>query len=200
VATPAVNATYLLRQVVKVAYSCADEPGGSGLDTCSSTVANGAPLDTSSAGPHQFSVAATDNDGHRTQVAVRYRVGYTFDGFAQPVDNGGAFNIATAGRTIPLKWRITNAPGAPVTNLATAKVTTVRMPCAVGAPTDDIETYASTTTGLRNLGDGNYELNWATAKTFAGTCQEMRLDLGEGQPRTALFAFKRLRQTLSRPV
>ena len=42
---------------------------------------------------------------------------------------------------------------------------------------------------------GAYQLNWATAKAFAGTCRRLRLDLGEKHPdgtrfyRTADFRF-----------
>jgi hypothetical protein len=191
VTTPLANASYLLRQVVNAAYSCTDEPGGSGLATCVGTVASGAPLDTGTVGAPQFTVTATDNDAHRTQTAITYWVGYTFAGFAQPVDNGGVFNIATAGRTIPLKWRLTDAAGGPITTLAAATVTTIRVPCATTGATDAVETYAASTSGLLNLGDGTYQLNWQTPKSLAGTCQQMRLDLGEGQPHTALFAFTR---------
>jgi hypothetical protein len=45
------------------------------------------------------------------------------------------------------------------------------------------------------LGGGAYRLNWATSKAFVGTCQRLRLDLGERNPdgsafyRTADFQF-----------
>jgi len=58
-----------------------------------------------------------------------------------------------------------------------------------------VEEYATGVSGLQNLGDGAYQLNWATSKAFAGTCRRLRLDLGEQNPdgtpfyRTADFRF-----------
>lgn len=46
VTSPTTGGTYLLREPATARYSCADEPGGSGLATCEGTVANGATPDT----------------------------------------------------------------------------------------------------------------------------------------------------------
>ena len=48
---------------------------------------------------------------------------WQFIGFTSPVDNPSVMNSAKAGQTIPLKWRLLDAAGVPVTNLTTAKVT-----------------------------------------------------------------------------
>lgn len=74
ITTPA-NATYALHQPVATFYSCAD--GGSGLATCSGTVANGAALDTASVGAKQFTVNAGDNVGNASSASVSYSVGYS---------------------------------------------------------------------------------------------------------------------------
>ena len=64
-----------------------------------------------------------------------------------------------------------------------------------GTASDPIEAYASGGSSLQDLGDGVYQLNWDTAKAYAGSCRELRLDLGEQNPdgtpfyRTALFQF-----------
>ena len=50
VATPSAGAVYGLGESVAADYSCADEPGGSGLASCAGTVADGAAVDTSSVG------------------------------------------------------------------------------------------------------------------------------------------------------
>ena len=60
-----------------------------------------------------------------------------------------------------------------------------------------VEEYAAGASGLQNLGDGIYQLNWGTAKSYASTCRRVRLDLGERNPdgtifyRTADFKFTR---------
>ena len=94
---PTHGATYLLRQPVTAAYSCADEPGGSGVATCAGDIPNGAPLDTATVGTHTFTVRTSDNAGHSASKTVSYRVAYAFTGFAQPVDNGG---VATSSRQV----------------------------------------------------------------------------------------------------
>jgi len=55
-------------------YSCADEPGGSGLASCVGTVPSGADIDTSSLGAHDFTVDAADNAGNPNSTTVSYSV------------------------------------------------------------------------------------------------------------------------------
>jgi hypothetical protein len=76
ITTPPDGASYAVGDPVTAAYSCADEDGGSGLppDGCVGTVADGAAVDTSTVGPHQFSVTATDTAGNTTTVTHDYEV------------------------------------------------------------------------------------------------------------------------------
>jgi lipopolysaccharide export system protein LptA len=74
IAGPADGAVYTLNQVATASYSCADEAGGSGLATCIGAVANGAALSTSTAGPHTFTVDATDNAGNPSSATTYYTV------------------------------------------------------------------------------------------------------------------------------
>jgi hypothetical protein len=61
----------------------------------------------------------------------------------------------------------------------------------LGATPDQLEEYAAGSSGLLNQGDGYYQLNWKTPKTYAQSCKTLKLDLGEGSgmERTALFQF-----------
>jgi hypothetical protein len=112
----------------------------------------------------------------------------------------GATNVAKAGRAIPLKWQLFDYTVEPVLDLdpAVVRVTSVAIPCdSSGEPTDPLDEYAAGTSGLQNLGDGNYQLNWGTPKSYAGTCRRVRVDLGERNPdgtvfyRTTDFRFTR---------
>jgi hypothetical protein len=133
---------------------------------------------------------ATDRAGNvAPAVSVSYRVAYTFVGFFAPVDNPPTVNTANAGRTIPLKWRVTDAAGNPVTSLTSVTVTSVTSGCSASAPSDTVEEYASTTSGLQNQGNGYYQFNWQTERNWSG-CRTLRLDLGDGMLRTALFQFR----------
>ena len=72
--TPAADATYQQHQVVLADYTCADETGGSGVATCTGDVADGSPIDTSTVGPHSFTVIAIDHSGNETTVTHNYDV------------------------------------------------------------------------------------------------------------------------------
>jgi hypothetical protein len=60
--SPAANATYRLNASVTSSYTCTD--GGSGVASGNGTVANGAAIDTSSAGSKTFTVTSTDTFGN----------------------------------------------------------------------------------------------------------------------------------------
>ena len=69
---PANAAVFALDQKVAAAYTCSG--GKSGLASCAGTVADGAPISTSTAGTHTFAVAATDNAGNTTTKTVTYTI------------------------------------------------------------------------------------------------------------------------------
>lgn len=110
-ATPPDGATYVLNEDVRADYSCADEPGGSGLKSCSGSqggqlVAAGEPIDTSTSGAKTFTVTAEDNAGNVTSVTHNYTVAepitktYATDRFDRSVkdgwssaDKGGAYTL-----------------------------------------------------------------------------------------------------------
>ena len=146
-------------------------------------------LDTNSVGAK--TVACSDAEGRSS--AVSYNVVYQFDGFFTPVDAFPAFNTANSGQVVPLKWRITDAFGAPVTDLPGVNLNAASVPCSLGNTGDQLEEYSSGKSGLLNQGDGNYQFNWNTPKSYANSCKTVMLDLGEGpgMERTASFQFTR---------
>ncbi len=77
------GATYTLGQVVDASYSCADDPEGPGIASCNAPVANGSPIDTSTAGLHSFTVTATSLDGQTAVVTHTYTVSNVL--FGSPV-------------------------------------------------------------------------------------------------------------------
>jgi probable HAF family extracellular repeat protein len=103
--------TFMLGQQVASSYSCAD--GGSGVATCSGSVANGGTIDTTTIGVHSFVVTATDLAGNTTTSTATYVVAY-----AQCVlfDETKAHK---AGSTVPIKLQLCNAVG---TNASDASV------------------------------------------------------------------------------
>ncbi|MFL6228095.1 MAG: kelch repeat-containing protein [Pyrinomonadaceae bacterium] len=97
------NSTYLLGQAVAASYTCAD--AGSGVATCSGTVANGASVDTSSVGTHVFNVTATDRAGNTSTRSVNYTVSYNV---CLLYDSAKAYK---GGSTAPVKLQLCDAAG-----------------------------------------------------------------------------------------
>jgi CSLREA domain-containing protein len=149
------------------------------------------PLDTSSIGLKTISCTATDRAGNRSApVTASYQVGYRFVGFGPPVANNGVYNIAQAGRTVPLKFQLLDAAGAPVSISASAVSVGVRtVSCPTSPPTSTVGEYSSGE-GLVSLGGGSYQYNWKTARSYPSPCQEMQLRVNGVVVGTALFRFR----------
>jgi hypothetical protein len=71
IATPAQGATFVKGAAVAVSYSCTDDVA---IADCVGTLANGANLDTSVAGPGSFTVTAHDTAGNPKTVTNTYSV------------------------------------------------------------------------------------------------------------------------------
>jgi len=122
------------------------------------------------------------------QLSQTIKVDYRFDGFVGVKNNGQV--IAKAGQVIPLKWRLTDANGAPVTTLTTAVVMVRDLLCRSGTTGDQVAEQATGGSGLQNLGNGYYQYNWKSPSSYANSCKILALDLGEGSgPRTAHVVF-----------
>lgn len=74
ITTPADGAVYPRDARVIADYSCVDEPGASGVASCTGTVADGAALSTARNGRRTFTVRATDAAGNRWTTTHTYTV------------------------------------------------------------------------------------------------------------------------------
>jgi hypothetical protein len=91
---------------------------------------------------------------------------------------------------VPVKWSLFDASVQPITDLSSfVSVTSAGNAACSGQPVDAIETYVGSS-GLQYLGDGVWQFNWKTAKSYAGQCREMTLTLSDGSTHTAQFRFK----------
>ena len=79
-------------------FDCAD--GGSGVATCTGTVADGSPVNTSGFGAKTFTVTATDKVGNTSTQTVTYSVSYNT---CLEYDPRAVYH---AGSTIPVKLRV----------------------------------------------------------------------------------------------
>ena len=175
------------------ALSVSATDSGSGINAGASVLS--ATLKTSTVGSKTITFFAKDFAGNATSDVCTYSVQYKFSGFFQPIDNPPTINVGNAGQTVPVKWQITDANGVAISDPASfISLTTINGSCQQGSG-DSIETYSGSS-GLQYLGNGNWQFNWKTPKSYSGTCKTMVLNLADGvipapgQPRTAYFRFK----------
>jgi hypothetical protein len=169
-----------------------------GIASCSGTVATGTCSLTIST-PGARTLTATyvgDTKFNGSTDTEAHNVNYTFAGFFSPVDNLPVMNAAQAGQAIPIKWRLTDAAGVGISdpnsfgNPPTAGLTSYSIACDGTSPSSQVEEYAPGESGLQYLGNGNWQINWKTPKTYGGTCRLMVITLRDGSTHTAQFKFK----------
>jgi DNA-binding beta-propeller fold protein YncE len=187
--TPPEGAQYQVGEDVAADYSCADE-GGSGLESCTGDVADGEPLDTSTAGPHAFTVVARDGAGHETTVTHGYTVVepvLAFLGFRGPIHDG---SVVRAGDTLPIAFSLGGFHGLDV--LADGSPSTVAVECDdPGAPTDGSPARSEGDRGLFfSRWTGNYVFKWQTDKRWAGTCRTFVLTFADGSVQRLTVSFR----------
>jgi hypothetical protein len=115
ITTPSDGATYTQGQVVDAAFACT--PGaGTSLSSCTGPVADGAAIDTSTLGPHTFTVKAADADGGHTTRSASYTVVAPGGGPGGSGGSGGSSGGAGAGGGPPVPHLTVGAtvPGAPL--------------------------------------------------------------------------------------
>jgi Tol biopolymer transport system component len=180
ITTPGDHAVYTLGQSVLADYACADQPGGSGLASCSGPVAAGAAIETSSVGDKTFAVTATDRAGNVAHAARSYSVVYDFTGFLTPVTAAyPAANSFRAGESIPFKFRLQGNQGLDVL----AAGSPVWAPCGGG------DTTPARGSLSYNASNDRYTYLVATDKAWSGTCRDLVLTLRDGTSHRARIAF-----------
>jgi hypothetical protein len=180
VTSPAEGAVYTLGQSVLADYSCADEPNGSGVATCQGSVADGAPLDTSTVGTKTFQVSAMDNAGNSGTKSVAYSVVYDFDGFLWPLENLPRVNRWKAGRPVPVRFSLGSYRGpAPVAAGYPSVVGCGAEPQSSGAErARGVWTRSRISQSRRTR--GIYRFMWRTEQRWAGSCRQLVLKLDDG--------------------
>jgi hypothetical protein len=127
---------------------------------------------------YTFGVRVDDGAGGIDEEQVTAAVAYPATGVLQPLQDGGVYN---AGRTIPLKFRLTGAAAGVTNAVATLYVARV-IGGVTGAETAIDPNFRYDPT------DGQYILNWST-KGYARGTYRLRIDLGDGVMRTVVITL-----------
>ncbi len=178
----------LLNGVATASANAADSLSGLATSSCGA-------VDTSSLGSHSVSCSATDNAGNSNSASASYSVGAAFSGFLSPLNGTSTVvNVGNAGRAYPIKYQLTDANGAYITNAVTGTtINVVKVACSNlnGDATDAIDYTAATGgTALRYDSTANqYIYNWATPSQ-KGACYRMTVTPPDGQLHIALFQMK----------
>jgi hypothetical protein len=189
---PASNASYTVGQAVTAAFTCTD--GGSGVQSCQGTLANGAPIPTDTPGTFTFTVDAADQVGNTASSSVTYTVTartFAFTGFFSPVDNAPVFNRVKAGSAVPVKFSLGGDYGLSIFAAGFPRVD--RVACGTGVIVDDVEeTVAAGSSGLEyDPISQRYKFVWKTDKAMAGTCWQLTLQFTDGTSAFALFEMRK---------
>jgi hypothetical protein len=179
------------------APSAASLPGGSRHSStwslCAPTPGNYLIVAAASARSPDGDEFAAESQARLIEVTVGERVcgGFAFDGFVRPVDNPPTVNLATAGSSIPLKFRLGGDHGLDV--VAAGYPASVRVDCDTRDPTDVIEqTVAAGNSALTyDSATDTYTYAWKTDRRWSGTCRQLSLVLTDGTVHRAEFRFRR---------
>jgi hypothetical protein len=165
-------------------------------------------LDIPFVGVHNVAIADVNDDDkpdvvvtHTGGVSVVLNTtesipGYTFAGFFSPIEMSGAnrvWNAANAGRSIPVKWRLTLDAIAVSDPASFEGVYSYLVNCSTGNGdvTAVVQEYTAGASGLQFLGDGRWQFNWKTPKGYAGTCRALQVRFNDGSASPpAYFDFK----------
>ena len=98
--SPAPGASYGLGERILARYACSDAVG---VRTCTGSVPNGSPIDTSTIGPKTFTVTAEDSLGKQSTKTVSYTVGRLAIVFASSRTGNGDIYVMEEGGGGPLR-------------------------------------------------------------------------------------------------
>lgn len=184
IASPLDGARVTRGAALTASYSCADT-GGSLLASCTGTVPDGAPLDTSTVGMRTFQVTAVDGAGNQSTAYATYTVVYPLTGFAS-LAAPPKVNLVEAGKVVPLVFSIGGYDGLGVVS----GITSTTVTCPAKARTAEVDDYLSAKAPALSYkaSSQRYTAAWATEKRAKG-CREVRLTLVDGSSLAALVRF-----------
>jgi parallel beta-helix repeat protein len=180
---------YTLNQIVLADWSAEDLI--SGLASSTGTKSSGEPIDTATVGTKAFSVNAEDNAGNKITETRSYFVHYSYGGILQPINTDGS-SIFKLGRTIPVKFQLTDVDGNYVSN-ANANIFLIKIDDDISGDQIEPSSSSAVTTGnqFRYDSDNNqYIYNLGTKDLSVGTWQ-IRIAFDDGASKYATISLRK---------
>ncbi len=141
-------------------------------------------------GNHAIVVTASDPAGNATSTSVNYNVKYHFGGFLPPVlaNGSGVYNL---GRTLPVKFQLTDANGNFIST-AVARLVVTNIQNGITGSTPITITVSTANTGnlfRYDSSDNQYIYNFNTKQLTSGIWQ-IKVVLDDGNSYTVLVSLR----------
>ncbi|MCA1815414.1 MAG: PxKF domain-containing protein [Acidobacteria bacterium] len=167
-------------------------PAVTATDSCSSSVnVNSSPASGSLFPVGTTTVNATASDGtNSSSCSFHVTVLYNFAGFFPPIANLPAINVVNAGRAVPVKFSLSGFKGLGI--FAAGSPASGQIVCN---PSENAVTVQDTVTAggsslSYDASSDQYIYVWKTDPSWAGTCRQLVVQLGDGSAHRADFRFK----------
>lgn len=188
ITSPAQGATYGFYQDVTADFGCTDLS----LSTCVGTTANGALVNTRTAGERTYKVTGKDLALFTTAVTHGFTVASTFnfEGFLAPASPPPTLNLVARGSLVPVRWRLPDGNGGVVTSTASFTSATVGSLSCGGAPAVPLADAATGPTGISfDASTGVFTYNWQTGGSWTG-CRKLTIRLRDNSLHELRFRFQ----------
>jgi hypothetical protein len=142
-------------------------------------------------GTHTVSASATDKAGNSASASATYMVvGWTLNGFYQPVKMNNVVNTVRGGSTVLLKFEVFAGPTELTATSVVQSFVQSRITCDTNATIHEIEVTSKGGTSLRyDATAGQFIQTWQTPRQ-AGACYRVTMMTQDGSSLVAFFKLK----------